>query len=280
MASQIRTLKTQKGMEVKTNLTDEEAMHVLRDVPGSFAADLLSKAARWGLSPDQMAWAHKLAIEHLARKAGLIKVRSYKNIAIRLRAMLSTSEFPKLSTGKGATAVAVSLAGPRSKYTGDVMISDLGRYPNNRFFGRLDGNTGEYFGNAPDFVHESLAALDRVCGVADSPAAAPVKARRTRKPKTAARVLDEARDEAIRPGTDRDLEERYAAGDLADIPPPLGPVEMPDDETVQFRPRRSRKSTKPAAVKLDMTEDELEAADEERWAKMNGSAYRDRYGAN
>lgn len=252
--SAVRVLKTAKGMEVKTNLTDQEALAVLRDVPGSFAADLLTKDGRWGLSPDQIAWAHKLAIESLARKAGLVKVRTYANIPMRLRAMLATDEYPKLSVGKGASKVEVSLAGARSKYAGDVMITDGRRYPNNLFHGRLDGSTGEHVGNCPDFVFEALESLDGLCG-APMKAAEPVKATRARKPKleTAQQLADRERDEAIRPGTE-----------------PEAPVPA----------RRSRKSTKPAAVKLVMSEDELEAADEARWAAMNGSSYRDRHEAN
>src|SRR4051794_5960111 len=59
----VRTLTTRKGLKVLTALNDGDALELLRRVDSDFARQLVSKHRLYGLSPDQLAWAHRLVYD-------------------------------------------------------------------------------------------------------------------------------------------------------------------------------------------------------------------------
>jgi hypothetical protein len=76
---QVRTLTTKKGVKVETPYTDVQAQVLLRRIAGkprskfsttppTFADELAEKSRRGNLSPDQMTWVHKLAIQHFGHE--------------------------------------------------------------------------------------------------------------------------------------------------------------------------------------------------------------------
>lgn len=134
----IRTFTTRKGRTVETHLTDDEALAICRNLESPFARDLAVKAAR-GLSHDQWAWVHILAVESLTPKqeaaapAMVGAVRLLTNAAKHLR-------FPKvrLETRREQLPVVLSLAGERSRFPGSVTVtSEADQYGDRRFYGRI-----------------------------------------------------------------------------------------------------------------------------------------------
>jgi len=150
-----KTLTTAKGKTVETNLTNDEALVIVQELPGQFAQDLASKEKKYGLSHDQWVWVHVLAITKVqavdtCNEAGWLQKSTVKvgfevyDIVSRMTSARETKgiKFPKivLETEDGQT-VALSLAGAKSKSPGTVNVTDGEKYPNNKFFGRitLDG---------------------------------------------------------------------------------------------------------------------------------------------
>ena len=142
--TQTRTLTTRKGRSVETHLLDYDALEVCRGLKdNSFAQDLVAREDRWGLSPDQWAWVHILAIEQSAPAerapqedmgldVGEIRARL-------LRARGRGIKHPKIRLDLGdGRRVVCSLCGPASRYEGCVNLTDGGRYPDNIFYGRID----------------------------------------------------------------------------------------------------------------------------------------------
>lgn len=152
------TLTTKRGMSIETPYTHDEALTKLRDVPGAFAADLANKRT---LSPDQLAWAHKLVIDHEA-KAGrpAPKARTFKRIVALFAHALEHKAYPKirLTLPSGAT-LKMQLCGPKSKYHMSINVTDGGSYPDNKFWGRI-GPGGAYSFEAPAEVLALLDAFD------------------------------------------------------------------------------------------------------------------------
>lgn len=154
---------TAKGRTVETWLTDEEAIAVCMTLPSSFAHDLVAKSyGRKGLSWDQMTWVHILAIEHLKKQ------EEPATEAIRFPGILSLFantqgklKFPKLSfVTEDGTGVVLQKAGERSRYPGNLHVSDGGPFGNNRYFGRID--TDGVFHEGRDCTGDILKLLEIV----------------------------------------------------------------------------------------------------------------------
>jgi hypothetical protein len=109
-----------------------------------FAGDLsLASATRRGLSQKQGAWAKTLA----ARALGLVEapaqaprptatVSAAPIFALLGRALAAGLKFPKIRlTTAGGQLVVLGVAGPRSKYAGQVMVTDGGPFGSNQWFG-------------------------------------------------------------------------------------------------------------------------------------------------
>lgn len=115
----------------------------LTDIPlksRSFAADLVRKGRKWGLSDKQMFWVDKF----ISNEAGAEpkKLEGFEAIVHLLTDASANLKYPKirLRTENGSAVVFV-LAGSRAKLPGTVNVTDGGRYGDNTWYGRihLDG---------------------------------------------------------------------------------------------------------------------------------------------
>jgi hypothetical protein len=150
----MKTYITRKGMKVETTMSDGEALKVLSSIAhkSNFAMDLCEKAQQYGLSYDQMAWAHKLANDERARASGQreqpalsVDLSSVRNVLLRARA--NGLKWPKVRLAvervvgghvAGHDPVVLSLAGQQSKYAGSVNVTDGGRFGENKWYGRIN----------------------------------------------------------------------------------------------------------------------------------------------
>jgi hypothetical protein len=114
----------------------------------SFAADLVRKSQIKPLSEKQMFWVEKLADEAERPAPTTTQVRGAVAEISSLfeRASANGLKYPKihLETDNGHS-VRLSRAGERSKYVGQIMVTDGMPFGSNKFFGRIDeaGNLTE-----------------------------------------------------------------------------------------------------------------------------------------
>lgn len=169
----MRTLTTKKGRTIETPYQDDEALTRLRDLPaeqrGDFGTNLLRKADRYGLTPDQLVWVHILVVENdrepvatidLGRIVEILyeaRTRGLRNPRIRLRTHINANGLDPLENG---IPVVLSLAGNRARVPGSVNITDGKPFGDNRWFGRImpDGSYTPTY-HTPDAVVDVLKAF-------------------------------------------------------------------------------------------------------------------------
>lgn len=149
-APALRTLTTAKGKSVQTPYSDVQALSLLSQVvqagsgPG-FAAELLQKSqSQRGLSPDQLVWAHILALQAIQPTPLPAAPVQSAPASPQLLGVLplfqragSHLKQPRLTLLAGDQRVLLAQAGTTSRYAGQLHVSD-GVYPNGRYFGRID----------------------------------------------------------------------------------------------------------------------------------------------
>ena len=153
-----RTLVNRKGRTVVTNRSDGEAFAELeRRVDegsvGEFARDLVSKGRRYGLSEEQYWWVHKLLVPPTELDCSEVatRMRNARRNGVGIKALRLT-----VSSDEG-NVVQLSMAGSRSKYCGDIWVTDGGVYPDNTLYGRIDAVSGMFLGSdVPDDVTKVL----------------------------------------------------------------------------------------------------------------------------
>jgi hypothetical protein len=134
-----RTLTTEKGLVVKTGMTDAEAKALLPQVGTTYARKLL--AVR-NPSQNQMAWIHKMVID-----AGLGKGERQGIPPFHLPNFDKAAKFIPIPTVEGTFVkikfdmasgqkVAIYRAGYKSKSPGDIVVNDGGFYKRAVYFGR------------------------------------------------------------------------------------------------------------------------------------------------
>jgi hypothetical protein len=98
---------------------------------------LLSANGSRGASEKQVKWM-EILINRANGTAPVAETVSVDGIISLLRTASKSLKFPKvrLSTDSGQRVV-LSLAGPKSRYTGDVMVTDGGPFGANVYFGRI-----------------------------------------------------------------------------------------------------------------------------------------------
>lgn len=128
-----------------------------------FAQSLLRSAnGRWGMSDKQEAWAHKLIARADNPTADAVATVPVTGIVTLLRGAQAHLKYPKvrLMTEQGDKVV-LGIAGERSKYCGDVMITDGGPFGQNTYYGRIEAATGNVIasGSMSDAVLALLTAF-------------------------------------------------------------------------------------------------------------------------
>lgn len=158
MPTAARTLKAQGGKSVVTTMTDDEMLAVLRSMGDkeTFARDLLDAYARNGrLTDSQLVWGHVLAVRAVASRT----VNLSRVLTMFRAATSPKSSWPKLQFKFGAHDITLSLAGPRSRYAGGVIITDGRSFRQNQFFGAID--VAGVFSAGRDCHPEVTAFLER-----------------------------------------------------------------------------------------------------------------------
>lgn len=107
-----------------------------------FAADLIRAYGKGKLSPKQAEWIGKLIDRAEKPKAAPVAealAASVKGVfGLFERAKASGLKFPKIRLQADGEPVVLKQAGERSKYMGQVLLTDGGPFGSNRFFGRID----------------------------------------------------------------------------------------------------------------------------------------------
>lgn len=130
---------TQNGRtaEFESNLTNAEAASALTKVSGKFAKDLAGTGKAWTYK--QEAWAHYL----VAQAQGTLfntpaKQPTFTAIVELFTHASSSLQYPRVTFATSAGTVRIQRAGERSRYAGDLMVTDGGGFGRNAFYGRID----------------------------------------------------------------------------------------------------------------------------------------------
>lgn len=137
------TYTTSKGDTINSDLTDQEAADLINaqgPKASVFAKDLAYAVSRGRLSHKQRPWLHKLAQEIAQPKpapAPVAHVTSAATIVAMLTLAGSKLKRPRITLDMDGREMRLQIAGPNSRYRGDVMVTDGGPYGNNVWYGRI-----------------------------------------------------------------------------------------------------------------------------------------------
>ena len=147
--TETRTLVNRKGQSLNTERTEKQAFaelerRVKAGEASDFAADLIRKGRKNGLSDEQFWWVHKLLepVNEVEIPCGNINARmnNARDNGVKVRNL--KVRFDTELDG----CVQLMMAGPRSKYYRSIWVTDGGQYPENVLYGMIDYNTGVFKG--------------------------------------------------------------------------------------------------------------------------------------
>jgi hypothetical protein len=121
--------------------TLRDALPRLAVADQSFARDLLANYGRRGaLSDKQWLWVDKLAERSMnpPAKPSTEAVGDFSGVIGLFAHARSKLQYPKITLQVGHQPIQLSLAGPRSKYEGQVQVTDGRPFGQNVWFGRVD----------------------------------------------------------------------------------------------------------------------------------------------
>ena len=135
-------------MSAFTPSTEQVAALTRAASRSSFAASLLRQhnAARRPLSAKQQHWFTKLADESLAAPAKAQEAATpppadainFSQIPVLMYRAKENLKYPKIHlTTEDNLHVQISIAGQRARYPLSINVTDGGRYPDNRYYGRI-----------------------------------------------------------------------------------------------------------------------------------------------
>ena len=123
----------------------------LRSNDRQFAESLIAGFRKYGsLTQRQLPHAERLVDkavhgypqnDHYNRQTVPVALGDFGDVFGLMQTAAANLKFPKvrLHTEDGQQVV-LGISGPRSKYAGQIQITDGGSYPNNRYFGRINGD--------------------------------------------------------------------------------------------------------------------------------------------
>lgn len=140
------TIASKDGrIEVQTELTDNEASAVLQALSNNkFANTLCAKRSRYGKwTQNQRAWAHNLAMEakypeRRQQQPEAIKLGDFSRLAEMFSLAGQRLKYPKIVFEFEDQPIVLYRAGAKSKYNGQIQVTDGGRYRQGKYFGRID----------------------------------------------------------------------------------------------------------------------------------------------
>jgi hypothetical protein len=105
-----------------------------------FAQSLIDSCAQYGsLTQGRLDWVEKL-IDRAKNPPAAPMAINVAGVRALFDQAAQALKWPKIRLeGDDGTPVVISIAGPKSKYSGQLMVTDGGQYPNNRWFGRVEG---------------------------------------------------------------------------------------------------------------------------------------------
>jgi len=128
-------------------MNDERILKLQKALPTLSASNvefagslILQHNDRGKLSDKQWFWVEKLAADAGKPQPEPKSVEgNFKPLWDMLTAASASLKYPKIRmTTEGGSPIRLSLAGPRSKYRGDVMVSDGGPFGSNVWYGRIN----------------------------------------------------------------------------------------------------------------------------------------------
>ena len=133
------------------NITNLSILQILEGLKiaapkNSFAASLLSGHNKYGsFSPKQFPYAHKMALEALGMAVKVesksVDIDAAKIVALFVSAQANKIKFPKIKLNtENGEKLKFSLAGPNSKYRGQIMVTDGLPFGQNKWYGRIENN--------------------------------------------------------------------------------------------------------------------------------------------
>jgi uncharacterized protein DUF6011 len=132
-----------KGFTVEATMTLNEAAVACSKLPGDFPRDLARKALMGRrLSEAQLAWLFRMAQEG-PRKAETANVGDMTGTVALFQTAKARVKWPRVRLAVDGLPVVLSMAGPKSKYAGQINVTDGGRFGDNVWYGRID-LTGTY----------------------------------------------------------------------------------------------------------------------------------------
>jgi hypothetical protein len=156
------TYFTSKGEKIESSLTDAEAAHIIGMTdPVGFAYDLVVAFSKGRLSERQRPWLHKLALERSQPRPEPVAVElNLEPIVALLDKASARLRYPKLWLDTDDVRIRLSVAGPNSRYAGDVMVTDGGPFGNNVWYGRITRD-GKFVGSraATQEIMDTLVSL-------------------------------------------------------------------------------------------------------------------------
>ena len=166
------SISNDKGQTISTTLTDSEAATVCLRTGNEFASKLVFELRKYGrLFPNKRFWLHKLAIEQIAREFEAQRraesgtppeSKSESGQYPNTLAFISRNPKGSVTIRMGNKTLELKVCGAKSKYTGQVQITDGNRYPNNLYYGRID-KTGGFspYRECTDEVVEHLREFEK-----------------------------------------------------------------------------------------------------------------------
>ena len=159
--------RTDKGMTVESSLTRDELRDVLKGLKDSFAQSLYNDLVKYKtLTPNKLAWAHKLALDAIDREMGdegqemaassgptytsedfgdpapsepLALAASYKSVFDNMLAWVAKHNWKdrKAYSGKRPNRLMLSVNTDRSRHPGHLSVTDGAPFSESKYYGRI-----------------------------------------------------------------------------------------------------------------------------------------------
>lgn len=164
--SQTINITKRNGSKIsfETAHTFETAMQTLDGMKSNdFAQSLFESFGRYGnLSEKQQAWAFKLAEDNTPTiEQDTLPERIQTAMFDALIAWFQATglKTPRITLNINGLTLKVAMAGSRSRYCGDLMVTDGKAYGNNQYWGRIQADgANRLTSNCPDWVTARLVA--------------------------------------------------------------------------------------------------------------------------
>lgn len=150
-------------VEFTSTLTEVEVVSGLKKVPGDFALSLRRTRVWTKAQEDWARYMVEKAEGRIVDEQPKVEQPAGMGAIVELFAHASSSlQYPRVTFATSAGTVRIQRAGERSRYAGDLMVTDGQGYSQSRFYGRIDKagafHPGRDFSGAVTKVLAEIAA--------------------------------------------------------------------------------------------------------------------------